>query len=196
MFLKWPLHPPTSDQLPEGADRHACMGLNSCKNQGRTLQNNCAGQGYCSTALAYQPTNPSEGAPSDHTCHVLNDCRNQGGCGLYGTQEELATPGHNECQSQGSCATPINAERFITDGNLRGESVWLQARKVFTDKVWPELAKSNPELPATPPPVPGSIDNPNLFQYGPTIGWIEYDNDGQGMTACGSSGMSGAGSCA
>lgn len=192
----WPQNPPSSAELPEGAVRHACMGLNSCKNQGRTLSNDCAGQGYCSTALAYNPANPFEGNAYDHTCHVKNDCRNQGGCGLYGTEEELATPGHNDCQSQGSCATPINAERFITDGDNRGKSVWLQAREVFTQKVWPDLRAQNPQLPPEPPQVKGSNSNPNLFQQGPTIGWIEYDNDGAGMTACGSSGMSGAGSCA
>lgn len=193
---RWPLNPPASADLPEGAVRHACMGLNSCKNQGRTLSNDCAGQGYCSTALAYNPANPFEGNTFDHTCHVKNDCRNQGGCGLYGTEEELASPGHNDCQSQGSCATPINAERFITDGENRGASVWMQARKVFQEKVWPDLRTQNPELPDEPPKVKGSFSNPELFAQGPTIGWIEYDNDGQGMTACGASGMSGAGSCA
>jgi len=34
-----------------------------------------------------------------------------------------------------------------------------------------------------------------LFQYGPTIEWIA-DYSEEGMTACGSSGMSGANSCA
>jgi hypothetical protein len=193
---KWPLSPPTDIEMPKGAQRHACMGLNSCADQGRTADNNCAGQGYCATALAYNPSSPSSPSVSDHTCHVLNDCRNQGGCGLYGTAEELTQPGHNDCQSLGSCATPINAERFICDGELQEQSVWLQARKVFTAKVWPELIAENPQLPECPPPVEGSAADANLFQYGPTIGWIENDNDGQGMTACGASGMSGAGSCA
>jgi len=193
---QWPTHPPKDDELPSGAIRHACMGLNSCENQGRTSSNDCAGQGYCATALAYNPADPSSPSVQDHTCHVLNDCRGQGGCGLYGTEEELAEPGLNQCQSQGSCATPINAERFITDGELRGQSVWLQARKVFEKKVWPTLRKGNPKLPVTPPEVPGNAKSPNLFQYGPTIGWIENENNGAGMTSCGSSGMSGAGSCA
>ncbi len=192
---KWPLTPPADSELPEGALRHACMGLNSCKNQGRTASNDCAGQGFCATSLSYNPAAPSQPTLTDHTCHVQNDCRNQGGCGLYGTEAELAEPGHNACQSLGSCATPINAERFITDGDSRGNSVWLQARSVFAKKVWPGLKKADACLPDTPPEVPGSSDNANLFQYGPTIGWIENDNDGSGMTACGSSGMSGAGSC-
>lgn len=193
---QWPLNPPTDEQLPEGTVRHACMGLNSCKNQGRTVANECAGQGFCSTALRYNPSYPSSPGIKDHTCHVLNDCRNQGGCGLYGTEEELKEPGHNDCQSLGSCATPINAERFITDGDLRGQSVWCQARKVFTEKVWPQLVEQDPTLPDEPPMTPGSTSQPDLFQYGPTIGWIENKNNGQGMTACGASGMSGAGSCA
>ena len=194
---RWPLTPPEDNELPSGAMRHACMGLNSCKNEGRTSSNACAGQGFCSTALKYNATDPSTPIIVDHTCHVLNDCRGQGGCGLYGTQSELMEPGQNGCQTFGSCATPINAERFITDGEaLRHESVWVQARKVFTTQVWPGLVKANPELPVSPPEVRGSTSDSKLFQYGPTIGWIENDNDGNGMTACGSSGMSGAGSCA
>ena len=87
---KWPLTPPMDSDLPSGAARHACMGLNSCENQGRTSSNECAGQGYCSTALSYNPVDSQNPTATDHTCHVLNDCHNQGGCGLYGTQHELA----------------------------------------------------------------------------------------------------------
>ncbi len=180
--------------LPEGADRHACMGLNSCRNQGRTLLNDCAGQGYCSTALSWNPADVNSPEVSDHTCHVLNDCAGQGGCGLYGTADEQMHPGANECRSLGSCATPINAERFSTDGDNQGKSVWLRAREVFKEKVWPELKNNNPDLPDEPPQVPGTENDPDVFKYGPTIEWIE--NEGGGMTACGASGMSGAGSCA
>ena len=193
---KWPLTPPKSDGIPENAIRHACMGLNSCRNQGRTGANECAGQGYCSTALGYNPAAADSPNFSDHTCHVKNDCRGQGGCGLYGTNTEFMRPGANDCQSKGSCATPVNAERFITDGDLKGQSVWLQARHIFTEEVWPGLKSANQHLPDQPPAIPGPTGNPTLFEYGPTIGWIEAENDGQGMTACGSSGMSGAGSCA
>lgn len=190
---RFPHQPPA--QIPGGGPRHACMGLNSCRNQGRTLDNACAGQGYCSTALRYDMTNPQQGEVSDHTCHVLNDCAGQGGCGLYGTAEEQSEPGHNACRSLGSCATPINAERFSTDGKNQGKSVWVRARKVFEDKVWPKLREKDPDLPAEPPQVPGPPGDPDLFKYGPTIEWIE-DYSGGGMTACGSSGLSGAGSCA
>jgi Ferritin-like len=190
---RFPSSPPAS--IPKGASRHACMGLNSCRNQGRTLDNACAGQGVCSTALAYGGTNPQAAQVSDHTCHVLNDCASQGGCGLYGTAEEQERPGANECRSLGSCATPINAERFSTAGPNQGKSVWLRAREVFAKEVWPKLVEQHPELPQQPPPVPGTAMHPNLFEYGPTIEWIQ-DYSGQGMTACGASGLSGAGSCA
>ncbi|MFT6006737.1 MAG: hypothetical protein ACI9SX_001717 [Pseudoalteromonas tetraodonis] len=187
----FPSSPPAA--LPSGADRHACMGLNSCQNQGRTLLNDCAGQGSCSTALSYNPADANSPSVTDHTCHVLNNCAGQGGCGLYGTAEEQNNPGNNDCSSLGSCATPINAERFSTDGPNRGQSVWTRARQVFAENKWPTLREENPDLPACPPQVPGTQASPNLFQYGPTIGWIKHE--GGGMTACGASGMSGAGSC-
>jgi len=189
---------PTSIGIgPRGMPAHACMGLNSCKASDRfgvagpstQAPNDCAGQGYCSTA-------------NDHTCHVQNSCRDQGGCGLYGTAEELNRPGDNACRSQGSCATPINAERFSTNGPNQRESVWLRARAVFEEK-WPAMRAellarqasaeldANQPLPQTPGPPPA------LFaETGPTYLWIADDNKARGnMTACGSSGMSGAGGC-
>lgn len=189
---KFPQNPPKD--INEGEVRHACMGLNSCKSQGRTRDNACAGQGYCSTALEYNYGDPSSPLVSDHTCHVKNNCAGQGGCGLYGTGEEQSNPGANSCAALGSCATPINAERFSSDGDNQGKSVWLRARQVFTEKTWPELRAANPNLPPAPP-LPAAPTQPNPFQYGPTIEWIENYSD-QGMTACGSSGMSGANSCA
>lgn len=190
---KFPSTPPAA--VGEGEARHACMGLNGCRGQGRTRDNACAGQGYCSTALAHDFADPGTPLVSDHTCHVLNACRDQGGCGLYGTAEEQSEPGHNDCATLGSCATPINAERFSTDGPNRGKSVWLRAREVFAAKVWPSLRERDPSLPEQPPAVPGNEQHPDLFAYGPTIEWIQDYSD-QGMTACGASGMSGAGSCA
>lgn len=186
---RFPATPPKT--VSEGEARHACMGLNHCKGQGRTRDNACAGQGYCSTAQAYNYADPASPLVSDHTCHVKNACAGQGGCGLYGTAEEQDRPGANACATLGSCATPINAERFSTDGPNRGKSVWVRARQVFAEKTWPMLRENHPTLPKEPPPVP----HPELFQYGPTIEWIE-DYSGQGMTACGASGMSGAHSCA
>ncbi|MEO7827217.1 MAG: hypothetical protein ABIR60_08760, partial [Allosphingosinicella sp.] len=117
-----PLFPTAVGPQPEGLPAHACMGLNSCRGSDRygtagapdLGPNACAGQGYCSTT-------------ADHTCHVQNSCRNQGGCGLYGTAEEMDRPAENDCRSLGSCATPINAERFSTNGPNQGKSVWLRA---------------------------------------------------------------------
>ncbi|HEU0097363.1 MAG TPA: hypothetical protein VFQ67_01180 [Allosphingosinicella sp.] len=224
-YASAPAFPKEVGAGPRGMPAHACMGLNSCKASDRfgvagpsapassggcagsaaarpdgggscsapgpsSLQpNDCAGQGYCSTA-------------TDHTCHVQNSCRDQGGCGLYGTDEELNRPGDNECRSQGSCATPINAERFSTNGPNQRKSVWLRAREVFEEK-WPamraellekqargELDRNQP-LPQTLGPPPA------LFaETGPTYLWISDDNKARNnMTACGSSGMSGAGGC-
>ena len=53
---KFPSAPPEDAKLDQAAGagnwvRHACMCLNSCKNQGRTLNNDCAGQGWCSTSV-------------------------------------------------------------------------------------------------------------------------------------------------
>ena len=186
---KFPAQPP--ETVGENEVRHACMGLNHCKGQGRTRDNACAGQGYCSTALAYNYADPSQPRVADHTCHVLNACAGQGGCGLYGTAEEQSLPGANGCKTLGSCATPINSERFSSDGENRGRSVWARAREVFAEKTWPMLRTKNPSLGEKPPPPP----HPELFQYGPTIEWIQ-DYSGEGMTACGASGMSGANSCA
>lgn len=191
-----PAFPTSIGTGPRGMPAHACMGLNSCKASDRfgvagstKGPNDCAGQGYCSTA-------------TDHTCHVQNGCRDQGGCGLYGTGEEMDRPGDNECRSMGSCATPINGERFSTNGPNQGQSVWLRARAVFEEK-WPELRQqliekqrsgeldSNQPLPETLGPPP-----PAFAQTGPTYLWISDDNTARGnMTACGSSGMSGAGGC-
>ncbi|MGH8778229.1 ferritin-like domain-containing protein [Paraburkholderia sp.] len=186
----FPQTPPENGALVHGEVRHACMGLNQCKGQGRSRDNACAGQGYCSTALEFNFADPATPSVSDHTCRVQNACAGQGGCGLYGTGQEQETPGANACATQGCCATPINAERFSTDGHNRGKSVWLRAREVFTEQTWPALQKKNASLPAQPPEPP----HPDLFKYGPTIEWIQ-EYSGRGMTACGSSGMSGAGSC-
>jgi hypothetical protein len=176
---------------------HACMGLNSCAGSDRFgaqgppggKPNACAGQGYCSTAV-------------DHTCHVQNDCRGQGGCGLYGTGEEMNKPGANDCKSLGSCATPINAERFSANGPNKSKSVWARARKVF-EQNWPQtqkdlvdkqkaglIPKTQP-LPAKPGPVPAAFAN-----IGPSYLWISANDTQRGnMTACGASGLSGAGGC-
>ncbi|WP_313537300.1 hypothetical protein [Sphingomonas sp.] len=182
---------------PEGIPLHACMGLNACAGADRfgvlgapgREPNACAGQGYCATG-------------TDHTCHVQNECKGQGGCGLYGTGEEMNNPGANACRSQGSCATPINAERFSTNGPNRGKSVWLRARAVFETN-WAAtraelLAARQDGKPASGQPLPETLGAPPaaFAATGPTYLWISDDNESRGnMTACGSSAMSGAGGC-
>ena len=184
----WPL---AIGQQPQGLPFHACMGLNSCKASdrygvighedpnegGEPVVNECAGQGYCATT-------------TDHACHVQNACRNQGGCGLYGTGVELNQPGQNDCQSLGSCATPINAERFSTNGDNQKYSVWARARVCF-EKKWLESRENIPGAPQELGPVPA------LFKdTGPPYLWISNDNEVRSnMTACGASGLSGAGGC-
>jgi len=176
----YPAYSPTKDfqRVPvPGEDLHACMGLNNCAGQDHFgadgapgfEPNGCAGQGFCATTQM-------------HSCHTNNNCANQGGCGLYGSEDELTQPGQNDCRSMGSCATPINAERFITTGGLRGTSVWARARKVFA-----EAAENDPG------------PSPAAFPSGPTAKWIKTPPDGESScssyAACGASGMSGGGSC-
>src|SRR5262245_2492631 len=48
----------------EEKEIHVCRGLNTCNNKGASGENDCAGQGTCSTAV-------------EHTCGGQNDCKNQ-----------------------------------------------------------------------------------------------------------------------
>lgn len=170
-ILKYPLNlgtcaeasPTPASSLPPlmYKELHVCMGLNACKGHDRNGTNNCAGTGYCATAEA-------------HVCHTLNNCRSQGGCGLYGDIEEQKNPGNNGCTWQGSCAVPIQAERFRTIGPDKGKSVWLQARKVFEQR----MNKANRNV-GKPP-----------FECGPPEQWLttatgSYDSCGNsGEKAC------------
>ena len=197
-YANAPAFPKTIGPQIENMPLHACMGLNSCQGSDRFgtkgppggEPNACAGQGFCSTAV-------------DHTCHVQNQCRNQGGCGLYGTGEEMDNPGYNDCRALGSCATPINSERFSTNGPNQGRSVWSRAREVFAQKVWPDLRQqllkdqAEGKIPADQP-LPETLGRPpaDFAATGPTYLWISDDNLSRGnMTSCGASGMSGAGGC-
>lgn len=187
---KWPTKIGTQ---PAGADLHACLGLNACKGQDRFglegpnadgKTNDCAGQGYCSTT-------------ADHTCHVLNDCKDQGGCGLYGTADEMNRPASNDCANLGSCATPINAERFSTNGPNQGKSVWTRARQVFEEKWGAKRNDIAAKIEAgSGLPLPPEQLGQAPLPFGPPYLWITDDNENRGnMTACGASGLSGAGGC-
>ena len=170
--------PPFSDTIHPSDPPHACLGLNTCQGKDRFGTNECAGQGYCSTT-------------PDHTCHVKNDCKGQGGCGLYGTAEEQAHPAENECKGFGSCATPINAERFSTNGINKGRSVWALARKRFeqnwTEHLRDQAKATNVNAPEQLHPAPAPFT-----ETGPTFAWMSATAC---MTACGASGLSGTASC-
>lgn len=71
----------------EMKDAHACCGLNACKGQGASGDNQCAGQGKCSTTEA-------------HGCAGANACKNQGGEGV------------NDCKGHGSCSVPIKGDAW------------------------------------------------------------------------------------
>jgi hypothetical protein len=140
---------------------HVCMGLNSCKNAGYSGNNDCAGKGDCSTAVG-------------HPCHTLNACKGQGGCGIFGTTEELCHPGENECRYQGSCGVPILSSRFMAQGPNRGLSVWQLARIRFEEKR-KESGESFGEAPE---------------EYGPSDEYVNKvrGTTGQDYSSCGQSG--------
>jgi len=83
----------TSDAAPAddadamaSAEKHLCRGLNSCKNQGASGENACAGQGTCASY-------------TEHLCSEQNECKGQGGCGDH--------PGENDCKGEGHCGIPL-----------------------------------------------------------------------------------------
>ena len=181
--------PPAFVTKPLIKEFHTCMGLNACKGHDRLGTNECAGQGVCATV--------------NHSCHTLNNCRNQGGCGLYGDVEAQKNPGINDCAWQGSCASPINAERFITAGEVENEedakknqsynrqSVWQRARLVF-EKRMKEIGRE-----VGPPPSEAYQKNNdgNSIAVGPSSSYISGSGAFPGYASCGASGMSGGGSC-
>jgi hypothetical protein len=69
-----------------GVEKHVCRGLNACKNQGASKENDCAGQGTCATV-------------DHHTCGGQNACKGQGGCGKSAVE--------NECAGKGGCHVPL-----------------------------------------------------------------------------------------
>lgn len=72
-----------------GVEKHLCRGLNACKNQGKSGENECAGQGTCATL-------------EHHTCGGDNACKGQGGCGKNAVE--------NECKGKGGCHVPLMDE--------------------------------------------------------------------------------------
>ncbi|MFP3964986.1 hypothetical protein SMC26_21915 [Actinomadura fulvescens] len=115
-------HTTTPGQDPKAHELHVCMGLNSCKGQGRDGSGWMAGTGQCATVF--------------HECHGANECRGQGGCGYTGHDAEQAMPAAQQCRYSGSCASPINISRVHAAGPFRGTSVWKRARKVFEHRMY------------------------------------------------------------
>jgi hypothetical protein len=72
---------------------HVCRGLNMCKNQGASKENDCAGQGTCASV-------------AQHDCSGQNECKGQGGCG--------AKPGENDCKTHGGCHVPLMDHAWTT----------------------------------------------------------------------------------
>lgn len=145
----------SSSNVKVPLELHACMGLNACKGHDRFGTNDCAGTGYCAT--------------NTHVCHTLNNCRGQGGCGLYGDAEEQCKPGANDCAWKGSCASPIQAERFSTQGPNKGKSTWLLARKLFEER----MKKAERTIGESP------------YPSGPPQNWLKSFGD---YDSCGNSG--------
>ena len=80
------------------AAKHACKGLNACKNMGGCStgdagcagKNSCKGLGGCATA-------------EKHSCKGANACKGQGGCG----SGDNGCKGKNSCKGKGGCEVPI-----------------------------------------------------------------------------------------
>ena len=74
-------------------EKHACKGLNSCKNQGgcKSGDNQCAGKNSCKGHGGC--------ATVQHACAGQNACKMQGGC--------KGMAGKNECSGKGGCASPV-----------------------------------------------------------------------------------------
>lgn len=72
-------------------DVHVCRGLNACKGQGRSKDNDCAGQGTCASV-------------ADSSCGGNNECATLGGCGN--------SAGLNDCKEKGGCHVPLMKEAW------------------------------------------------------------------------------------
>lgn len=81
-------------QVASTGQEHGCRGLNACKNQGASGENDCAGQGTCATKSWH------------HSCGGVNACKGQGGCG--------SKPLQNDCKQKGSCHIPLMEDAWET----------------------------------------------------------------------------------
>jgi hypothetical protein len=106
-------------------EMHVCRGLNTCKGQGRSGENKCAGMGDCSTTA------------TDHTCASENQCKGQGGCAV-----RVGKMGLNECANQGGGAVPLYFE------DTPKNSPWHMARARFEAR----MKRAGREFGPAPPP--------------------------------------------
>jgi hypothetical protein len=91
---------------------HICRGLNpTCKGEGKSKKNDCAGQGSCATVKA-------------HACKGQNDCVGTGGCGEH--------PGENKCKGMGDCKVPLKDEAWAK-ARKNFEAAMKKADKKFGD---------------------------------------------------------------
>ncbi|MGE3174360.1 MAG: hypothetical protein AB7O97_17150 [Planctomycetota bacterium] len=89
---------PASTTENANLPKHACKGLNDCKNQGGCKgadnsckgNNECKGQGGCATV-------------AHHSCKGQNTCKGLGGCG----SGDNGCKAKNSCEGKGGCGVPI-----------------------------------------------------------------------------------------
>ena len=88
------------------AELHLCRGLNECKGQGKTKDNDCRGRGTCATA-------------KEHACGGENECKGLGGCG--------ETVGANDCKTKGGCHVPLMESAWDTLRKKK-EAEWAEKK--------------------------------------------------------------------
>jgi hypothetical protein len=80
----------TTDPASVEKEKHACKGYNTCKNKGKSGNNECSKKGDCATV-------------DHHGCKGKNTCKNLGGCG----SGDNGCKAKNSCKGKGGCAIPI-----------------------------------------------------------------------------------------
>ena len=153
--------------------------------------NACAGQGYCSTAV-------------DHTCHVQNQCRGQGGCGLYGTGEEMNNPGANDCRSLRLLRHADQRRALQHQRPQPGQERLGAGARRCSRRTGPRSARNcshkqasgrDPARPAAARDARHRRRRRSPTPARPTCGSATTTTQRGNMTACGASGLSGAGGC-
>jgi hypothetical protein len=79
-----------TDPAAKEVAKHACKGLNGCKNQGASGKNECKSKGDCATV-------------AHHSCKGKNTCKGKGGCG----SGDNGCKAKNSCKGKGGCKVPV-----------------------------------------------------------------------------------------